>query len=162
MADTSRMTKGCRDSSARQRGELGLQPCSARAAIRSGVSASYKIAGEAWACFPSRNAPACARNRLRAPGARPWPGPYLDGEPVACAVGPLRHQRLSAASLGGLRGEDRRQRLGNSSRAGLSAGPPAPRLLPSLCTNRPSALELIMSMSEQMVTSAGEREPTSR
>ena len=34
--------------------------------------------------------------------------------------------------------------------------------VPSLCTNRPSALELIMSMSEQVVRSFGLREPTSR
>ena len=31
--------------------------------------------------------------------------------------------------------------------------------MPSLCTKRPSALVLIMSMSEQIVTSAGWREP---
>lgn len=34
--------------------------------------------------------------------------------------------------------------------------------VPSLRTNRPSALELIMSMSEQVVRSFGLREPTSR
>jgi hypothetical protein len=34
--------------------------------------------------------------------------------------------------------------------------------VPSLCTNLPSTLELIMSMSEQVVTSFGLREPTSR
>ena len=31
-----------------------------------------------------------------------------------------------------------------------------------MCTNRPSALELIMSMSEHVVRSFGMREPTSR
>ncbi len=34
--------------------------------------------------------------------------------------------------------------------------------LPSLCTNRPSALELVISISEQVVRSCGLREPTSR
>lgn len=46
---------------------------------------------------------------------------------------------------------------------GLQAGIELPRKDdPSLCAKRPSALVLIMSISEQVVTSSGLREPTSR